>query len=455
MGLILEEDQKRFFNQIAIEGIAHFLQPSTGFIQQDSLIPIYENFLAAHTLLSSKLKENIEKARETIDRLLHFQNIEGLFPRYLHEFPQAKIESYQLDIGFILKKIESKYAQVLSSELSKRLHTSIAALMESFEKNAPYSFERIQSRWVILKDLHQNKNPAFSYPEKKISSKYLSDQLLLAQETNYYEELLQRLSCFWHAPFHTYVGPLLDEDYIQGQPQLSLFDYYMSSYNRSYFEDLHKKNWLKLFGTLIKFSNVSGEFMEDSFHGIYKDFPYTLINKSNISWFFFTNYSSTNEESRGFHLFRCLFKSLGNLYHFVSHSKVKHQKAFFENDTLTIDFTYFDDFPEEVKQQNELEFYINRGEDLKVFVDSKKASLFHLGSVLELQTKDATLRCIFSSDSPDAQIVGHILNGNRPSSQDSLSLDSKAYDQKIILRTLRRSTNCKVRLQLRFVSSSV
>lgn len=451
MGLVQEEDQKRFFNQIALEGLKGYLHPKTQFIQEEGVIPLFENCLAAHALLSSKLKENMEQAKDILDKLLYFQNGEGLFPQNLHQFPQGALESYQLDIAFVLHQILMRFALALGEKLQNRLKKSIDSLFFALKKSSPFAFEKMQARFEVFNQVYQQTATAFFYPEKKITSTYLGEKLRLAQETTSYEKILEQLAPYWHPLWHAYTGPLLDESYIQGEPQLSLFDYFMSSAYRSYYEKLHHKNLLQLQGTFIRYAEAPLLFKEATVEDFYKDFPYTLINNSGACWFFFKNYSCFAEESKGFHLFRCLFKSLNCLYHFVCHSKVKHMNAEFSDNTLSVDFTYFEEFPQEVKQQNELEFFINLGEDLQVCVEGKKASLFHLGSTLELRTKEAVLRCIFTTDSPDAQIVGHLLYGNRPSSQDVCFVDSKAYDQKIVLRTLRRSKYCKVRMDLQLI----
>jgi hypothetical protein len=451
MGLIQEEDQKRFFNGLCLEAKDSYLHPVTGLLHQEGVIYLYDNFLAAHGLLRSKLKENIEEAKKFLERLLYFQNAEGLFPQALHEFPMASFEAYQLDIAFVMHKMHTHFALALGEKLKTRLQLALEALTKALKNNSSTYFEKMQARFGVFDALYQHKTPQFNYPGKKITSKYLGEKLLLAQETDSYEKLLEQLAPYWHPYFHTYTGPLLEESYVENEPTLQLFDYFMSSAYRTYSDKLYKKNILQLQGTLIKSPPTTLEFQETTLEGLYKDYPYTLINTSKVSWFFFNDYSSIGDEPKGLHLFRCLFKSLEHLYSFVCHSKVKHLNSEFSKNALTLDFTYFDVFPDEVKQQNELEFYMSLGEDLDVLVEGKKASLFRLGNALEFKTQEATLRCTFTSDSKDAQIVGHLLYGNRPSSLESNSVDAKAYDQKIVLRTLRRDKECKMRLHLELV----
>jgi len=174
-----------------------------------------------------------------------------------------------------------------------------------------------------------------------------------------------------------------------------------------------------------------------------------LINQDKAAWFCFTRHTSSFEESKGFHVLRCMFSSQGHLYHFVCHSKLQHVKAFFDTDTLEVEFTYAGALSDEIKEQNELCFYINKGPDLSVRVDGKKASLFHLDQTLDLLTQQALLRCSFSVESSHAEIVGHLSYGNRPSSV--CDPEEGAFDHKIVLRTLRRSSDCVVRLKLQLI----
>ena len=452
MGLIAEEDQKRFFNQIALEGVEHYTHPSTGLIQDDGVVIVYDNFLAALALLQSKLKENIEKAKKLLERLLNFQNPQGFFPVALHQFPDASSEEGQLEIAFVLLKISTKYGPVLGSECFSKVQSSLASLIEQLKSLEPFSLEKMQARFSVLEALSKNLKPTFSFPQKEISSKYLGEKLLLAQETPDGPQWLAKLAQFWHPHLQIYVGPLLQEHYVQSSPKLTIFDYMMSSYYRSYPQRLHEKTLLQLQGAIVKFFEERGHFQPNITEGSYRGNLYTICNTDTASWFFFKDYTFLENKNPGLHLLRCMFKSLDCLYHLVCHSDVKKMTAHLCANTLEIEFTYFDDFPEDVKKQNELEFFISRQENLEVFVDGKKASLFRLGSRIEFKTPEATVSCVFTTDSAQAQIVGHLFYGNRPSSLDPDH--GPAHDQMMVLRTLRRDSKCKVKLLMHYEATT-
>ena len=76
-----------------------YQSPQTGFIHYHKscpnstvhhTIPIYENALFILALFRTRLMDNIKEGQSLLAKLLHFQNKEGNFPVYLHEFPLCR-----------------------------------------------------------------------------------------------------------------------------------------------------------------------------------------------------------------------------------------------------------------------------------------------------------------------------------------------------------------------------
>src|SRR5438105_2193850 len=90
--------------EMALSAGRNWQSPQTGYVQycyniQDEsrhdTIPTLENVLFAYALMRSRLADNINEAKDLLNRLLFFQNKEndashGNFPIYLHEFPFCK-----------------------------------------------------------------------------------------------------------------------------------------------------------------------------------------------------------------------------------------------------------------------------------------------------------------------------------------------------------------------------
>lgn len=65
-------------------------------------IPLYENFCYAFALFRQKTAESVMMGKEIISRLLAFQNLEGNFPIYLHDFPRCYDSQMALKVAPIL-----------------------------------------------------------------------------------------------------------------------------------------------------------------------------------------------------------------------------------------------------------------------------------------------------------------------------------------------------------------
>lgn len=91
------EDLKKQIRPIDLAVIAGQKRQSlrTGFVhlfpneETTDTIPIYENFCFAFALFRQKTAESVHLGKELIGKLLAFQNSDGHFPIYLHEFPRC------------------------------------------------------------------------------------------------------------------------------------------------------------------------------------------------------------------------------------------------------------------------------------------------------------------------------------------------------------------------------
>lgn len=116
--------------------------PRTGFIhlfpneETTDTIPLYENFCFALALFRQKTADSVTEGKELLTRLLAFQNSDGHFPVYLHEFPRCHDFQMPLKIAPILIYLLRHFSAVLGELKSKIADALEKALSKCPEKPA-------------------------------------------------------------------------------------------------------------------------------------------------------------------------------------------------------------------------------------------------------------------------------------------------------------------------------
>jgi len=101
-------------------------------------IPILENFCYAFSLLRSRNKETIEKAKEHLEKILPFQLENGNFPIYLHEFPVSKSLCLPLFLLSQIYWIQEEYYHLLGDSLKQKLKNTADKLFSFAKDNREY-----------------------------------------------------------------------------------------------------------------------------------------------------------------------------------------------------------------------------------------------------------------------------------------------------------------------------
>jgi len=101
----------------------------------------------------------------------------------------------------------------------------------------------------------------------------------------------------------------------------------------------------------------------------------------------------------------------------------------------------------------ELSFYCNQRAERQILVDEKKSTTFQLGQKIEIISADQRVTLIFSLEEGEGQFFGHIVHGNRPNQIGASKFE--AYDWRIALRTISRTSACKIRVVLKTASAAL
>ena len=124
--------EKRKLIELALVAGRKFESKETGLIHFPTrdTIPLYQNFCFCLALFRSLVGDNVQEGKERLSHLLAFQNEEGLFPIYLHEYPKA---SPYARCSYPLKLIEKHFGHILGDALRQALKT-VAPLPPAPEK---------------------------------------------------------------------------------------------------------------------------------------------------------------------------------------------------------------------------------------------------------------------------------------------------------------------------------
>lgn len=449
MGLILEEDRKRYFNQLALEGVKESFCQEIGFVHQGVKIPLLENFLAVIALCGSRQKENVEKAKALLSHLLCFQIKSGRFPSYLHHYPSTKMDVEQLDFYLTLDHLIKEHGFCLGKILLKKVKASAKRLYKDIltHLTLPNS-SRFFFKSAVVKTLFEQKEFDQEIYTPKLTSERIGELILLYKKICSDENLLLHYSKFWHLNLGCYAGPLLEEYYFKKESKQTTFDYFMEDFYQKYSEKSYSDPQLKLRGVFIKSSQTKQNSLPSTYDGVTQEGTYALCSTENSSLFFFKNFIKGEVSlPNGFHLFRWLWKDQDVVYNFCSQNTNCIFDATFDSNTLNCLFTYKEEISEET---HEIDFFIFKEKNLNYFVNGKKGMVFFSNDSLTLESPGHKLEFVFQEQGEKTQVIGQISYGNRPAQlYPKASKSLEAFDIKITLKTLRKSPSSKLKVTLR------
>jgi len=224
----------------------------------------------------------------------------------------------------------------------------------------------------------------------------------------YFLKDLSPLTPYWDEDLEVYIGPLNDERQNEGTIDLTLFDLYMANATQKFSERIVKPHPVHLEGSLV-----------------FPSSPITFSSKE---------HALPKLSTKGYHLFRKLWKEEGDVHSLVCQEK----KMKLDGDVLI----YPEDIPDE-KHRSELEFYVNIHPSNKVLVEGENITVFKLGQKVDIGAK---WKLSFEVLEGSGDFLGHISKGNRPAQLDGDM--TRAHDWKISVRTLRRTANLKLKMSL-------
>lgn len=484
----MEINLGRQLNDMALAAGRKRQSPQTGYVhyfyhdlEEDiqQTIPIVENVYFVLALLRTKTSEQITEAKEILDRLLFFQNQDGNFPIYIHEYPTCKDRFLGVQLLPAFYSILEEFQLVLGAELKQRLFSATSRLLQYAlkaidEKTPPYTIglkiaASAKVLGVYLKD------SAIEQVGVKLLDEFLNMGLQLAwfippsiadicvalqmaytriQESPW-KDFGQHLIQTWHRPTCTYIGPGLKQ-YQQGdEPQPTLYDLFLGYFNQGFSERALRDAPYHLQAVLIRpteeifplvqYPLKAEGLLNQSRWFIYQQdkFAYSLVKLDVLQ-------NPTLENA--FHPLSLVWGNKEKVHTFVCQAGNFNSFEFLPKENeIELMVQLSSDYELESREKaREFAFFFDVEPDVKMTIHGEAATTFDLAEEFILTTPQVELSLIISLTKGEGEFLGHLMRGNRPSQiQLKGSHRFKAYDWQLFFRTLRRSSTCQLKASLR------
>lgn len=394
--------------------------------QPDLTIPLLENCLYAWSLLLSKTAEQIAEGKALLEKLLHFQTEKG-FPTYLHEFPEVKDRVLCFHLFSCFEGILSSFHAVLGPDLKGKLEASKKRLFQNCEEalrdfSVPtHAQVRVA---VIVQDAQWLKK--LSENPKWLSPNDLG--AMLAALLTYYPNLSdspwssfwEGLQKDWHAGTMSYQGKSKQEYQNGFEPQATLLDMVMGVV----YEQVSKRS-LSEGAHLLQAGYLTG--IKISLPAVKTPFQITLDP------------------------FRCHWGSLERVHTLVcmgGNSRLIQATKQGNEVEMVFDLDPLPD-TEDKERLREIVFYLDYAEAHAIRFNGASSNTFQMGDLIEIESHPLRGCLQFEVLEGSGQWMGHLMRGNRPNQIAAKGSNRfQSYDWQIILRTLRRTSPCKIGCRL-------
>lgn len=428
-------------------------------------IPVYENFLFALALMKSKVGDNVQEAKQILEKLLPFQS--ESFPVYLHEYPQVKDKWLGIQLLPVYALIFEGFQQVLGEHLKGLLTASLQkvvafTLKQLEDQPPPYHLSiKLGGTLLHLGRHFQNKDwgekgeslldAAFKVEDRRawLAPSLIGEMLvglLLAypklQETKWGTLWSNVCNC-WSLRVGAFAGPSWKEYQVGIEPQLTLYDLHMSVFGGAFPYRAFADHPIQLQGVLI--SESVEVFPHDKSVLCYDNWYLKHHEKFTIGMM-----SKTSEIPQAWEKGHVPFKILwGNLnrYRSLVMQGGNCKTISYELKEQGMDIIIELDEPvenDDRERHREICLFTEYYEGDQLLVSDEKATTFKLSDRVTLHNEDRHFQIVFQQIQGSGEFMGHIMRGNRPSQINTKGKHRvEAFDWMIFLRTVRRTGTCR------------
>ncbi len=429
-------------------------------------IPVVENFLYALSLFRTRSIENITKAKTLIEKILYFQDKDGNFPVYLHEYPESKDHYLAVQLLTPLYWIYHGFQQILGADLKKKLEISLTKLLKyclvvHHDKNPPY-FIRLRiataafaiGKLLNLEDLKLTGEKQLqefdSIPKEWFEPKYLADIVVSLQmvdpnlSQNFLKGFKEHLYQTWHFGLCSYSGPKMLEYQAGLEPEITLYDLIMGYFSKKFSKRALKSDSCHLLCALIQ--PINDEFKDfvplNEWSGQIGIQEFSIRQDEQYSYAFTSQLQEWNPaQNKGFSPFKLIWGDANRLHTLVTEAGNSKAISFSKNGN-SLEFLFeLSHLPEleDKEKSREVSFYFDLFEKTSVKIEGFTATTFKLGEEVQVEVDGFKFTLKFELEKGQGQFLGHFMRGNRPSQiANKGSQRFAAFDWQLFLRTIRR-----------------
>lgn len=490
---LTKEERMRHLIEMALNSGRKRISPQTGFIHycyqspEDATpqtIPILENFLFALTLLRTKTSENILEGRQLLENLLAFQcqiegDAKGNFPVYLHEYPQCRDRFLAINLLPIIFWISKQFSSILGSELNRKFEAMTRFLLD-FCVHLPENISLPEAAKIklgaalkalgilrqdnalekegdaLLSKCLEDMDPASWVETSQLADRCIALQLIYPSiSASPWGRFWEFLKETWDHTTCSYIGPAVREFQCREEPRVNLYDLFLGYFSGNWSRRARLDSIVHLQGALIQPSDdfISSQ-MSTELKGAYKGQQWMLIQTQAFSWTAIEkNETPGAVDEKGFNPFRIIWGDATRAHTFACQNGNAKRITFSRVDSgIDLFFTLGNMVNVDDKERSrEVSFFFDYMEDTQIMVDDIPATTFRLGDKVEIISPGLKLSMTFHIERGDGHFFGHLMRSNRPS-QLAVKGNNRwqAYDWELFLRTLRRTEDCCVCVQIRW-----
>ena len=380
--------------------------PRTGFVHffptDDSAsdtIPVFENFCFVLALFRQKTAEAVLEGKELIDRLLAFQAPGGNFPVFLHDYPRCWDKLMPLKIAPILRQILRQFSSVLNVEIKVKIDSAIAKGLKFIDE--PSLSPLWSHRYFCL--LNQSSSFIPVSAEEWFET-LISDQLVSSVPLH--------VGLPYHKKLQSFIGNSVAQE--KGEPRPVVVEW-LCAESQGYSERLLRDHPHQIYASLL--------------------FPFSVTEQEESSFVFTPQPSGLRLLWGGskLHSFTIPFGQV------MARSEAGARILF--------DFEQMPEFGR--GDLFEVLAFCDLSPEVRISIEGKKGTVFSLGDKVWIHTPSLQIEATFTLLEGVGDFCGQISRANRPSQTAcQKALLYEVFDWQIGLRTWRRSTPCRIQLEL-------
>ena len=400
-------------------GFIHHCYTSLPGERQDT-IPLYENFCYALGLLRSRLSDHVLEAKALLEKLIAFE-VGGNFPIYLHEYPECKDRGLSLHVLPVLHWVLSDFRLVLGEGLCGQLEGAIERILihaERMHNERPLA-PTVFAKWKAYAD------PQVLGEMSLTSAAEWADYLIALQMAQArgadVASSLTQVQALWHPSLHLFLGLNRQE---KAEPEVTLFDLFFGHAQHSYAQRVLADHPVHLQASLV--------------------YPFSYTNETASDPFV----QLTTEDPRQGYV---LFWGDANMAHTLV---CEHRNSILEAECgingADLCITLPDHWEPSEQPEIPLSFFCNLADAHSLFINGQKATTFHLGDEVSIESEEQKISIQFTCTEGEGVFFGHLLRANRPTQKSCVGpFRFDAHDWQIALRTVRRSSHCRIAVKIR------